>query len=341
MDLITGILTPEEYDAWDAFVYSTRNGSIFSTAEYLDEFCSAAGGTFRIAAVKQDGKLIGGIAFYRQESRWGPVSGPRLLFPYNGLVYAESDSTYPSRKESLELKVQSALAECIEHERFASIMVKCRSPIQDIRVFMERGWEIRPTYTFVVDFSNLEAQWGRVDRNLKRLIKRCDAGEFAFTDDRDFESFYRLHLAVHDRKGAPVYLPAGKFRTWFLALADKGLARLFQARTSEGEAVAAQIVLTGNHKLSHTISAGSDERFSKFGVNAFLRWKAFEKLHELGYEQNDLTDASLNSVSRFKSQLGGELKMSFALNPPPTRLYRAGSAVENFARRIKGSIGGA
>ncbi len=332
------ILDEEKYDAWDQMVYATPGGSIFSTAEYLDVLCSNTGDSFRIAAIVRDNAILGGIALYEIGGRWGTVVRPRFLLPYNGLVYSTGESDYPSRRESMETKLQSALAEFVEQKGYASVLLKNRASITDIRVFSNRGWQAIPTYTYVVNCGDLDNQWRKVDRNLKRLIKRCGSGEFEITDDDDFDSFFALHSQVHERKGAPLYLPPDRFKAYFSELRGKGLARLLHARTQGGQAVASQIVLTGRHTFSHSIAAGSDEQYTNSGVNAFLRWKAFENLASLGFQHNDLTDASLNSVSRFKSQLGGELQMSFALAHPETPLHRIGSRLEAGARKLKGMI---
>jgi len=329
------LLKAAEHEAWDSFVYTTSNGSICSTSAYLDALCTATGDSYRIAAIERDGSLLAGVALFDHHTRWGRASGPRLLLPYNGLVYSTGDSTYPSKNESLEIKLQSALAEFLEEEKYARLLVKCRSPITDVRVFMDRGWQITPTFTYIAEIEDLEQLWSRVDRNLKRLIKRCRGEQFSFTDDDDFDSFYALHSQVHQQKGAPLYLEPEPFREFFSTLHSKGLARLFHARNGAGKAVASQIVLTGHHSLSHTVAAGSDSEYAASGVNAYLRWSALEQLSKEGFKENDLTDASLNSVSRFKSQLGGSLTMSFALGRPPSSAYRIGSRLENIARKMK------
>src|SRR5207302_745750 len=119
------------------------------------------------------------------------------------------------------------------------------------------------------------------------------------------------HLQLHERKGAPLYLPKQAFERWFRRLKAAGLARLFQARLPEGRSIAAQITLLGPHPVAHTVSAGADVEFLNVGASAFLRWRAFETLAALGYRANDLTDAALNPVTHFKSQLGGELQAAF------------------------------
>ena len=60
--------------------------------------------------------------------------------------------------------------------------------------------------------------------------------------------------------------------------------------------------------VSHTVSAAADADHLRMGATAFLRWKVLESLSALGYKANDLTDAALNPVTHFKSQLGGNLE---------------------------------
>ena len=87
--------------------------------------------------------------------------------------------------------------------------------------------------------------------------------------------------------------------------------------------MAAQLVLTGQQPVSHTVCAGSDAEYLATGANPFLRWKSFEALAALGYTSNDLTGAPFGSeVTRFKSQLGGELVANWQLTRPLTRRYQ-------------------
>jgi len=61
-------------------------------------------------------------------------------------------------------------------------------------------------------------------------------------------------------------------------------------------------------------------------------------LHERGYRGVDLTDATLNPVTRFKSQLGGDLVHSLEVAAPTSRRYRVTSifraAVYGARRRL-------
>src|SRR6185369_4861861 len=127
-------------------------------------------------------------------------------------------------------------------------------------------------------------------------------------EDDDFDSFWRMHETTTERKGTEIYLPEAAFRRLFSTLRGLGLCRMYQARLPSGQSVSAQLVLLGKHAVAHSVSAGADPVHLNSGATAYLRWKAFEALSALGYAANDLTDAALNSVAHFKSQLGGNLE---------------------------------
>jgi hypothetical protein len=84
------------------------------------------------------------------------------------------------------------------------------------------------------------------------------------------------------------------------------------------------LVLCDATATCHIVAAGSDRKHDSDGINAFLRWSSFEMLSELGYSFVDLTDASLNSVSRFKSKFGAELRLSLALTRKGGPLIKRG-----------------
>ena len=71
------------------------------------------------------------------------------------------------------------------------------------------------------------------------------------------------------------------------------------------------------------------------GINSFLRWESFCHLNRMGYASNDLTDAALNSVTRFKSQLGGELKVHFFIQRPKKNQELN---VFNYGKRFSNSV---
>ncbi len=135
-----------------------------------------------------------------------------------------------------------------------------------------------------------------------------------------------------------LYLPEAPFRRYFERLRARGIARLYHARLPGGESVSAQLVLTGGHPVSHTVSAASDAAHRNLGATAFLRWEVFRRLAADGIAANDLTDAALNPVTHFKAQLGGDLEMCLWLESPGSARHRAARTGREVAQLARSTL---
>lgn len=326
-------IAESEYAEWNELISTSTGGSIYSTPEYLDVMCGAAGGRFRLLAADRGGEMLGGIGVWERDTAWGTYLAGRYLLYYNGFVLKSNASKYPSERTSRQIDVLSALEAAIARENYGRVSIRSRA-MSDIRVFVSKGWRVQPSYTYLVPLHDMQELWARVEQNLRRLVSRCSRAPMVFTDDDDFASYYRLHEQTSTRKGVGIYLPAKSFQRYFTRLHSQNLCRLFHARLPDGRSIASQLVLTGAHPVSHTVSAATDGDHLRSGVTAFLRWRAFERLAETGSRANDLTDAELNPVTHFKSQLGGELQMNLVL----TRPDRVGFKLEKSFQQAKASV---
>ncbi len=329
-------LTTDEHEAWEAFVAAAPGGSVYALPRYLEVLCAATDARFRVVAALRGGEILGGIAVFERQNAAGTFVAPRLLLYYNGPVFAGPRSKYPSEQTSLHLKLVDALDDWLAQQNYAHVCLKSRGDVTDVRPFQARGWATAPAYTYEVPLTDAEAAFGRVEGNYRRLIRRCDRDGIRLVTDDDFDTFFRLHSAIHERKAAPIYLPRERFRTYFEQLRDRDLCRLYHARLPDGTAAASQLVLLGPHPVSHTVCAGATAEHLTSGASVFLRWKALEALMADGYAGNDLTDAALGKVARFKSQLGGDLRLSLVVTRPPStrwRLHQQIKAPGRFARR--------
>lgn len=329
-------LQEQDYAGWGKLVAESPSGSPYSTAEYLDALCTAAGGTFRILAVMRGEEMVGGVGLYERTARAGTWVWPRLLLYYNGLVLRHFETKYPSQRTSRSVESLNALAGAIAERGYASVILKSRSPIDDLRPFISRGWDVRASYSYVVNLTDMQAQWGRVEQNLRRLVERGRQQGLTFTQDDDFDGFYALHAATLYRRDVAAYLPKEPFARWYASLRALNIARLYHARMPDGRMAATQLVLAGAHRVSHTISAAADPGLQSSGANPFLRWNAFEALAKEGYAGNDLTDASLNPVTHFKAQLGGELSLTLVATQPSSTRWKLGSSADRAYRQVRG-----
>jgi hypothetical protein len=325
-------------------VSESPEGSIYGMPEYLDILCTEIGGKFKIVAVERAGELTGGIAIVERSCPWGRYVSGRLLLYYNGPVLKRHSSKYPSEHTSRAVETLAAMERTLSGMGYGRIHIKSRSSLHDVRPFLDRGWKAEPSYTYVVPLADISAVWSHMEQNLRRLATRCEREGMEVVESEDFDSFYRLHLQTHVRKGSALYLPKESFRRYFDKLHAHGLCRLFHAITPNGAPVSTQLVLLGPHSVSHTVCAATDAEYLRTGVTAYLRWRVFQRLRELGYLANDLTDAQLNPVTHFKSQLGGNLEMNLVVKKPEslafqaqTTFYRGGSLVKSaFRATLKG-----
>jgi hypothetical protein len=336
LEVWAGRLEEGDFPAWNELVEGSPDGSLYSTTRYLEVLGQATGGRFSIVAARLGDELAGGVGLFESDSRWGAYVAPRPLLYYNGVVQRRYATKYPSEQTSRHLKASAAIASALKERCYARLSLHCRSSFTDARPFLAAGFKASPQYSYVVDVRRLETAWSRVEQNLRRLVTRCEHEGMTVADDEDFDAFYRLHAATLDRKAAPTYLPEAAFRTYFETLRGEGLCRLYHARLPGGRAVASQLVLLGPHKVSHSVAAAADVAFLRSGASAFLRWRVLAAVSALGYEANDLTDAGLNPVTHFKSQLGGDLHQNLVLEAPQSRWFRVGTSLAGAARRILG-----
>ena len=322
-----------EYDAWRQLVAASPQGSTYALPEYLDVLCEATDARFRIVGVFVNDLLVGGVPLYERRSRVGQYVANRLLLHYNGIVLRLPPKKSLADQTAQTLAVLGSLEHHLASRSYARLHLHNRSTLSDLRPFLTHAWRVSLSYTYVVPLSNLSEQWERVDPNFKRLIRRCEREGVTYREDTDFDALYRLHLQTHARKGSPLYLSEHAFTRYFERLHALGLARLGHARLDRTP-IASQLMLTGPHPVSHTVCAGADETYLRMGASAFLRWHAFAALARDGFTANDLTDASLNPVTRFKSQFGGELTPTWSI----ARADSLGFRLEEEARRWKDAL---
>ena len=330
-EVSTVILGEPELEGWARLVAASPDGSIYAMPQYLEILCRAAGGRYRVLGARLGEELAGGVALYERDSRRGPYVTPRPLLYYNGVVMRRFGSKYPSEQTARNLKVFGALATALATTD-ARVELRCASSFPDARPFQAAGWRATPGYSYVVPIDDLAQARARIEQNLRRLVKRAEEEGVTVSDDDDFGAFYRLHAALMGRRDVGAYLPEAAFGAYFGELRQAELCRLYQARLPDGRVAASQLVLLGPGAVAHTAAAASDPEFQRTGAASLLRLKVFGALAALGYAALDLTDAALNPVTHFKSQLGGDLRLHLVLAAPLRWKDRLGAGLARLAR---------
>ncbi len=323
-ELTTRFLSENEYENWTKFVSESPSGSVYSLPEYLEILCQVTGDSFRILGVFQGTELVGGMALYETWSAFSlvAVASHRSVLFYHGPVLRPYKTNYPSEIRARYLAILQALIDKLSTIPYVFLNLNISHLITDMRPFLTAGWQVCPNYSYIVSLKDTQKVWQTMEQNLRRLVNRGIKNGLVFTEDEDFDSFYKLHSDTYQRKGLSLYFSENKYRKYFELLRAKNLGRLHQVRLDNGKSIGAFLILTSSHPVTHTVCAGSDVNYLNLGSAVFLRWKSFESLAKFGYESNDLTGASLNKVDHFKSQLGGELVTNWNVIKPPDLSYR-------------------
>jgi len=329
------VLPESRYDEWLRFVAASPEGSIYAVPQYLAALSRADGGRVTVIGVRFGDELAGGVALYEKASRFGSYVAPRPLLYYNGILLRHYETRYPSERTGRHLKTLEALETALAGRGHSHLTLASPCSLTDVRPFAAAGWDVQPRYSYVVDIGDLAALWSRMEQNLRRLVKRCEREGMTFHEDGDFDAFFRLHASIMGRREHGHYLPESVFRGFVEELRAASLCRLYEARTASGRVIASELVLLGPNPVCHIAAAATDQEFQRSGVSAFLRWKSFEALSALGYAGVDLTDAALNPVTHFKSQLGGELRMTLLLDAPRSLSYRMISETKGLLMRAR------
>ena len=222
--LVVRELAPDEDDLWREFVSAAPSGSAYSQRAYVEALCDATGGGTIVLGAFRGDAIAGGIAVYEHASPVGPFVAPRLLLYYNGLVLREYETRYPSERSAREVEVIAALASAMTGRGYGRLELRSRSPVVDARPFLVQGWRVEPSYSYVVPLTDLETQWDRMERNLRRLVERGNEHGLTLSVDEDFDAFYELHELTHTRKGAPLYLEREAFRRYYTRLRRRACA---------------------------------------------------------------------------------------------------------------------
>jgi len=311
-------LSRNDHAAWDQAVADSIGGSPYSCSAYLTALSNATGGEYRLLAVCDESRILGGIGLYiRAHGRREYVRGRYLLY-YNGPFVRRISEASPIAMEETTHRVLTCIESRLRSTDYSRVQIRPRHTVSDCRPFLQQGWQAHPTFSYIVDISDIEACFSRMHRNVRRQIRQAERTGIQATRSDNIDGFFSLHQQTCQRKGFPTYLGRDSMIAFYDELRESNLARLYMVGEPDSPPSAGVLVLASDHPVTHTVCAASRSGKLPSGANTWLRWHVFKDLSECGYAENDLTDAHEPAVAKFKRQLGARLVVSQQLGLPPT-----------------------
>jgi len=342
-------LLPEDANAWNEVVAGSEQGNTFLRWEWLHLLHETDPTLHPLVLGVFDGAdhLLGGQAVLYQE-RWGMRVTPDFEFFYSGPVIAPPRRSNLSRRVSDHNTILSELAAALA-ERVDVIEVEAHPNLDDARAFTYGpGWETELRYTHIWHMDDPDQVWGWMDRDKRRQIRKANE-TFCFgreEGDAVLDAFLPLyHQTMLKFSWRPSALWESTFRQRFAWMASRDQARLYTARTPEGELVAGVVVLVSRDDgTSYLWRQGSNPDTISTGVVSALYWYAGKGVADQTPHVN-FGGSPLQSLSHFKDTLGATPTPHYALRytsrPGRLRVLQGAQRLKDWAynRIMPGTFG--
>lgn len=254
-------LDRREYDAWDVFVETSPQGSLYARSTYLD----GVGCPYRIAVVGHGDDVRGGLVLARNEV--GVQANP-LFVKYLGVLYAPA----VARKQDAQYKVDRTL---LENLRVSGVWSYTFHPaFRNWLNFYWRGFRQTTQYTYRIIFEEERDFRRGYDEKVKSALRAARRHELRVSDV-SVEEFLRVNRLTYTARGTKPPYQDAVLRGRLTRLLERDLLVLHAVRDPAG-AIHAVTGLAYDVHCAYLILNGSDPAYRQSGANTFAVDQAIE-----------------------------------------------------------------
>ena len=294
------ILEVDKYSKWDDFVDLSPQGSIYSKSFYL----KSTGYPFKIGVVEDNGSIIGGLVFARNEV--GVFSNP-LFVKYFGMLYMPCCGDQVEY-QSTTYKIDREIISNISAGRIWSY---CFHPnFQNWLNFYWSGYKQTTQYTYQINFSKSPEFRSNYSEKVKVPLKAAKKHDLVI-DDIDIESFVKVnHKTYQGRDGRQPYSDK-RLSTLLNNLAAQKCLYIKSVRDKSGNVHSVAAIVYDN-RSANLILNGSDPVYKKFAGNTLL----IDHMIEFASKRCGIFDfeGSMHErIEKFYRGFGGEITPYFLI----------------------------
>lgn len=303
-------------DAWDSFVRSSPNGTLFSYGEYLKSIRAK----IAVYYLLKSEEIKAAIAVVENEDQRATVLHDFII--YNGIMFAPPQSK--QNRSSILSEQFRTLTEAVHAlaATYGAVSLSLAPSIIDIRPFLWHNYgtdkpkfasDIR--YTSQVNISDFrtartledisiyhEASYSR--RQEIRYAIRDGVVTKADFDARQFVDFYVKTMSRQDIQVDNKY--AAELETLITNLYDKNLGKMFVSYTASGDAGSMAFYGFDNKRAYYLFGANEPSLRDSHTGTAIL-WDSFYSLSREGIEEVDLEGVNSPHRGWFKLSFGGNI----------------------------------
>jgi lipid II:glycine glycyltransferase (peptidoglycan interpeptide bridge formation enzyme) len=242
---------------------------------------------------------------------------------------ADSGSGKPQTQLTSRLTIVKQLIDQLP--RFDYFSQALDTSFIDGLAFQERGFEVRPQYTFTIDCTQEEkALWDGMDHTTRRLVRRAKE-KFAVEEvdcPDEFISFYSESLGSRGLKNLYDF---SSFPEVFREVRERNSGKILCARWPDGRPAAMTFLVWGYGRMYYVLTVRDASADSHGPVNLLI-WSAMQRAHANGLIF-DLDGVTSSGTARFLSGFNGTPKLRLIV----TRSGFSYSTMRYIKRQLYGS----
>lgn len=291
-DIKISILTPSDEPAWQDYVNSHPDATIYHTLEWRDILYNEYGFEPVYLIAKEEERVVGILPLFLIKN----LRGRRLV----SLPFSIYGGPVGDSKEVVSALLKKCV-EMVKEGRAASLEIKpCKHLDVEVPGLSFDDWGIGRAVDLTV---GIEALWKEFAyrRNVDRAIR--EGLMFTVSDNEMVEGFYKLQLMTRKRQG----LPAPSLRYYNSFFKEMGGCVKLAMIESDGIPVAGGIFFAYKDKVLYALGA-SDHRYLHLRPNDLLVWEMMKWSALAGYKEFDLgpTPSGNDGLLHFKRKWGGK-----------------------------------
>jgi hypothetical protein len=313
------LLERARYGEWDALVDRSPHGCVFHHSWWLE----ATGWPFEILVAQEaSGAVVAGMPLPRKR-----LAGLKLFYtpplsPYVGPVFDVRADAEPSAQIGFMREAGEELAAAIRDYDGLSYWVGPRAP--DLQGFLWAGFRAELGYTFRFEAGTTPAAvLAGADAAHVGKIRRAERAGVVVEETDDVERGLRLSRMTFERQAMDYPWSDDLVRRLWHAARERGVARLYVGKTTEGQDAAASLVVHDGTSSYHVL-AGGDPALRSLGAGNLVLLRAISEALDAG-RAFDFEGSELRGVEWHYRRWGASPR-------PVYLLQRAGTVMGAVAR---------
>ncbi|KAA3596075.1 MAG: hypothetical protein DWQ06_15990 [Calditrichaeota bacterium] len=307
-DYTIKFLAEDKFEIWNTLV-SNSNSTIFHSLEWLSTYKRIFGDDFKLLVISKKQNVLGGCVIFPSTKLNQKTSTLPFLNYYNGIIF-DSDFTVQniSSETKRKFELTSEIAIFLEKE-FAWVYLSHNSALKDVRVFNDRNWNVKVSYTLRNELLDENSQFEKIRNARRRHIKKAINSECFVKEHYDFETSYNFQIEARISNGVNFRFEKDNFINFMKLLKEMNLIKSYFVFSKSGEPLGNWIVGTFKEQLFSLISGIKKGKYPEVNfIGTFLMYKVLsnEELRN-DFSELDFIGANTPGIREFKGDFGGEL----------------------------------